>query len=214
MKRAVVDTNVLLEAAIGSKAASGHTVDRYLARDFEFQSVRLARTDQRSVLRLVAQHSVNIVMLSLGDLHRAVQATLASKRLGAPVFVRYLLRSPEKPVAAPAQLAWIADIVRSWLGQPLDRIYAQGQSKNGHLDLTLEFRHGGTALIHWSAVSQAQATDANVMVLGNHGAAYHEGDVNYSLPPIKRGGDGAELIEVIERALRSGRPEAVENQEP
>ena len=35
MKRVVLDTNVLVQAAIGSKAASGRVIDRYWAGDFE-----------------------------------------------------------------------------------------------------------------------------------------------------------------------------------
>ncbi len=137
-------------------------------------------------------------MTSLADLHRTVQTTLASKRLGIPVFVRYLLRSPEKTETTPARLAWLAGIVRDWLGQPLERVYVQGQVKNGHLDVTLEFRDGATAIIHWSAVRDAAAAD--VMILGNHGALYHEGDAAYALPPAKP--DGA-IMTLIERALRS-----------
>src|SRR5262245_31063439 len=132
-------------------------------------------------------------MTSLADLHRTVQATLAGKRLGTPVFARYLLRSPEKAAAVPARLAWIAGVVRDWLGQPLERIYAQGQVKNGHVDMTLEFRRGATAVIHWSAVAHAAAAD--VMILGNHGAMYYEGDASYALPPAK---PDAALIELIE----------------
>ena len=143
-------------------------------------------------------------MPSLADLHRSVQETLASKRLGTPVFVRYLLRSPEQPAAVPARLAWIAGVVRDWLGQPLERIYVQGQAKNGHLDVTLEFRQGATAVIHWSAIAQAAAAD--VMILGNHGALYHEGHAPYALPPVK---PDAAIANLIDRALRSGRPETV-----
>lgn len=142
-------------------------------------------------------------MTSLADLHRTVQTTLTGKRLGTPVFVRYLLRSPEKAAAAPARLAWIAGVVRDWLDQPLERVYAQGQAKNGHLDLMLEFRGGATAVIHWSAV--ANAADADVMILGNRGALYQEGDAPYALPPAK---PDAAIAEWIERALRSGRPES------
>ncbi|MBM4067640.1 MAG: hypothetical protein FJ271_01660 [Planctomycetes bacterium] len=144
-------------------------------------------------------------MTSLADLHRTVQATLAGKRLGTAVFVRYLLHSPDKAETAPLRLAWLAGVVRDWLGQPLEQIYAHGRVKDGHLDLTLEFRQGATAIIHWSAVTRAAAAD--VMILGNHGALYHEGDGTYSLPPAK---PDAVIAKLVERALRSGRPEGVD----
>src|SRR2546429_169455 len=65
-------------------------------------------------------------MTTLADLHRAVQSALASKRLGRPVFVRYLLHSQDKPDAALPRLAHLTAAVREWVGQPLERVYAVG----------------------------------------------------------------------------------------
>ena len=61
-------------------------------------------------------------MSTLTDLHRAVQATLASKRLGQPVFVRYLWHSLDKPDAVLPRLARLAETVTAWLGQTLERV--------------------------------------------------------------------------------------------
>lgn len=146
-------------------------------------------------------------MASLTDLHRSVQATLASKRLGTPVFVRYLLQSHNKSAAVMPRLAWLTGIIRDWIDQPLERIYAQGQAKNGHLDLTLEFRNGASAVLHWTVAAGSLFT-ADVMILGNHGALYQEGQEPLVISAAAR--PEAELLAFVERAVRSGRPEAAE----
>src|SRR5947209_10247094 len=86
-------------------------------------------------------------MTALADLHRAVQSTLASKRLGRPVFVRYLLCSRDRAEAALPRLVQLTAAVRDWFGQPLERLHANGSPKSGQVSLTLEFRGGGTALV-------------------------------------------------------------------
>src|SRR6266511_2616684 len=88
-------------------------------------------------------------MTTLADLHRAVQTTLASKRLGTPVFVRYQYHAPIKGQAVIARLAKAAATVRSWMDQPLERILAQGAAASRHITLLLEFRGGLTAVITW-----------------------------------------------------------------
>src|SRR5438309_3556194 len=73
------------------------------------------------------------LMTTLADLHRAVQSTLASKRLGRPVFVRYLLCSRDKAEAALPRLAQLTAAVRDWLGQPLERVHAAGTPRGGQV---------------------------------------------------------------------------------
>jgi hypothetical protein len=52
-------------------------------------------------------------MSTLADLHRAVQTTLASKRLGTPVFARYQYHAAIKGQAAIARLAKTTATVRA-----------------------------------------------------------------------------------------------------
>ena len=139
------------------------------------------------------------------DLHRAVQHVLADKHLGTPVFVRYLLTTQEKPGAILPHLARIAGTIRSWLGQPLERVYALGQVKTGQVTLTMEFRGGSTGLLGWWSGPQG----IDLLVLGNRGAIYHESETS----PARRAGPTSEekpdaaLLALIQRALASGRPE-------
>src|SRR5437870_8186870 len=147
--------------------------------------------------------------MSAADLHRTVQTTLAGKRLGTPVFVRYLCHGTGEGAAVIARLARIVATVRGWLDQPLERIYAQGGVAQRHIALTLECRGGAIALVTWSGTSP-HGPGIDLTVLGNHGALYHDlGDANSwdEASFDDRQPADAQLTAWIERALRSGRPE-------
>lgn len=150
-------------------------------------------------------------MITFADLHRAVQSTIASKRLGRPVFVRYTLQGQDKPETIVPRLAQVTAAVRDWLGQPLDRLYATGTVKGGQISLTLQFRDGGTAQVSY-ARGQSRGSGVDLLVLGNHGAIYHDaGSANLwdePATPLAESPD-ATLQALIERALKSGKPEPI-----
>jgi hypothetical protein len=151
-------------------------------------------------------------MSTLADLHRAVQSTLASKRLGRLVFVRYLLCSRDKAEAALPRLAQLSATVRDWIGQPLERLHANGNPRGGQVSLTLEFRAGATALVSWAS-SPPRGDGLDLMILGNHGALYHDAGSagltdDADLGPAGPADKG--LLALLERAMRSGRPEAAD----
>lgn len=150
-------------------------------------------------------------MTSLADLPRAVQGTLDSKRLGQPVFVRYTLQGLDQPALIAPRLAQMTTIVRGWLNQTIERVYAVGTMESGQVALTLQFREGGTAQVSF-ARGQPRGLGVDLMVLGNHGAIYHDSGSAYlwdeAATPFAEPPD-AKLQAVIERALQSGKPEAV-----
>lgn len=150
-------------------------------------------------------------MNTLADLHRSVQATLTSKRLGTPVFVRYLYHSPVKGQAVTARLARTVAVVRDWLGQPVERVYALGSAAGRQISLTVECRGGATALVCWAG-TPGRGDGVDLMVLGNHGALYHDAGAADLWDEPLPAGDAApdqDLVQLIERALRSGQPETV-----
>jgi hypothetical protein len=152
--------------------------------------------------------SLSDTMIDLADLHRAVQSTLASKRLGTLAFVRYSVQSQDKAEAALQRLAQLAAVVRDWLGQTLERIYALGTPKNGHVTITLEFREGATAQLSWTGGAQRGA-GVDLMVLGNHGAIYHDaGAANLWDDTLSglAGKPDQTLLALIDKALQSGQP--------
>jgi hypothetical protein len=141
------------------------------------------------------------------DLQRAVQLTLASKRLGTPVFARYLFHLQGGAPVIMAGLARAVAGVRAWFDQPLERLYAQGSVKEQHINLTLEFRGAGSATVSWVGASRG---GIDLMVLGNRGAIYHDvGSANSwdEVDAPEAAVADNELQALIERALRSGRPE-------
>ena len=148
-------------------------------------------------------------MTTLADLHRAVQTTLASKRLGTPVFARYQYHSPIKGQAVVARLAKTTTTVRGWIDQPLERILAQGTSANRHITLLLEFRGGLTAVVTWIGTN-GRGGGVDLTLIGNHGVLYHVAG-NAPLWDETFAADDAapdkDLVAWIERAIKSGRPE-------
>lgn len=139
-------------------------------------------------------------------LHDALQSAIASKRLGRPVFVRYTLLCHDRK-ALPAELAQSAAVVIDWLGE-LSRLYAVGSLEKGHVALTLEFREGGSALVSASA-KQADPRDRDLMIVGNRGAVYFDflRATSVGTAGPDRAQPGNRLLELVERSLRSGRPE-------
>ena len=151
-------------------------------------------------------------MTILADLHRAVQTTLASKRLGTAVFVRYQYHAPIKGQAVLARLAKTTATVRDWLGAPLERILAQGTTANRHVTLLLEFRGGLTAVVTWVGTN-GRGGNVDLTLIGNHGALYHDAgdaplwDEAFAVDDVAPDKD---LVTWIERAIKSGRPEDVQ----
>ncbi len=154
------------------------------------------------------------------DLHRAVQDTLAGNRLGQPVFVRYLLHNLDNPETIVPRLAQLTATVRDWLGQPLDRLYAIGAIERGQVSLTLQFRNGAAALVSiggrpvTAVAHQPRGNGVDLLVLGNHGAIYHDSgsaELSDDAATVTDEGPPDSVIQAaIERALQSGKPEAVD----
>lgn len=150
-------------------------------------------------------------MPHLGEIHAAVGRTLAGKRLGSPVFVRYTLHTQDKQGVAVTRLAQLVAVVREWIGQGLERIYALGSAKAGQATLMLEFAGAATAALSWTA-SPGRGLGVDLIVIGNHGALYHDAgsallwdDPAAALPDAPP----QELVALVERALRSEQPISV-----
>src|SRR4051812_19398541 len=110
-------------------------------------------------------------MASLDSLHRSVQNALP--KVGTPVFVRYLLFSQDKQDSVLVRLSAMLEKVQGWMKQPFDRFFTVGSVASGQVTLTCEFKTGATALLSWSN-SAGRGLGVDVMVLGNHGAIYHD----------------------------------------
>jgi hypothetical protein len=112
-------------------------------------------------------------MPSLAELHRAVAATIASKRLGTIVFVRYTIQDQDAD-SARTRLAQAVAAVRDWVGQKLDRLHASPRAP-GQVALTLQFAEGATGLVSFALVNGRPPGDGvDLLVLGNRGSLTHD----------------------------------------
>jgi hypothetical protein len=147
----------------------------------------------------------------IAELHRAVQGVLTSGRLGQPVFVRYHLACVVQPGNVVPKLAGVATMVSGWLDQVPERVLARGDPNSGQVALTVEFHEGATALVSISCVPSSPK-GVELALLGNHGALYQEtGDCSLEEDTQAYEADQGWRA-LIAKALRSGEPEAVDQE--
>lgn len=109
-------------------------------------------------------------MPSLTDLHRTVDSTLATRRIGQPVFIRYLLFGDTSAVPAAIRLAATAEKIRAWLAQPVSELTVVGNSEFAISSVLLQFATGATAFVSLAVGEPA----VDLTILGHHGAIYHQ----------------------------------------
>lgn len=142
------------------------------------------------------------------ELSKTVHTVVKSKRIGKPVFVRLTVQGPDRDARLIRTLAIMIEMASSWIGQPLDRLYAIGNAASGQVCLTLQFHGGATALLSY-AQGQTLGDGIDLLVLGNHGAIHHDpglGTLWDSQPDFKDAKVDPKLGKVIEQALRTGQP--------
>jgi hypothetical protein len=147
---------------------------------------------------------------TLDDLDRAVRGVLSSKRVGQPVFVRLTLHGPAPARTVVPRLARLVTLAARWVGQALTRLHATGSPRSGQVCLTLQFAGGASALVRL-ARGPVRGDGVDLMVLGSRGAVYHDEGTGHAWDGGTDSGKGRadpKLAGLIERALRSGRPEA------
>lgn len=152
-------------------------------------------------------------MSSLKDLDSAVRATIASKRLGRPVFVRLTLRGPCQRRDLLPRLGQLSNLAATWLGQKPRQVYIVANTDQFSASLTWTFEDGSTAVVSFAQALSALDADLDVLVIGNHGALYHDAGAANLWDDMLRY-EAAEpdplVLKAIEEGLKSGRPEWVQ----
>ena len=123
-----------------------------------------------------------------------IQQVIEQRRVGTPVFVRWIVHTPDP---GPTTLAAMLVIVEGWLQSRPQRLYAC--TNGGAATLNVLFEGGQTALLLLAGDVSDQAPHADLMLLGNRGAMYAQ-----DLPlrePIQA---EPTWITQIEAALHSG----------
>jgi hypothetical protein len=107
---------------------------------------------------------------SLADLQRSVQAVVASKRIGQPVFIRLTWQTGEVSLDRAGELV---ELVRQWTGQAVDKLHAVGSLAGGQLCLSVQFANGATALVSL-AKTPPRGDGVDLLLIGNHGSVMYD----------------------------------------
>ena len=157
-------------------------------------------------------------------LYKTVKEVLDSGRIGSPVFVRCVLFSSlkrncdeniEAQVASEREhlkdaLTEALATASLWLGASPQRVYAQGGKDSGHITATVHYVSGQTVLVNVSTVKANGTPRADLMLLGNKGAIYHDSLLLPSFA-IAAGFTHTEMsistsiLDAVERSLQTGK---------
>jgi predicted dehydrogenase len=154
--------------------------------------------------------------MSLADLHRAVEATLASKRLGQPVFLRYTWQTPGGGDKTFEQAAHLAGVFEGWFGQRIRTVYAAHGPGADNVSVTLQFEGGASALLAVVA-AKPRGSGIDIMLMGQNGAMYHDtgSDQQWDEPAaVPKEPADAGIRMAISQSLRRGQPVAPERSRP
>src|SRR5262245_21914351 len=118
-------------------------------------------------------------MASLAELHPAVSATLATQRIGQPVFARIIHYAAESRLAAGIDS--IQAILSDWFGAPFVIGHVVGENESEQRTWCLQ---SPSALAVVSLASNEQFNDAiDLTLLGTRGAIYHR--VEFPPPAVE-----------------------------
>ena len=104
-------------------------------------------------------------------LNQAVSATLASGRIGPPVFVRWTASAAQSKEELKPLLGEMSAYTGVWLASTPRKLYAAGAESHGHLSLSLEFENGSSALLALTLAHGHPFVD--LAIYGADGAIYH-----------------------------------------
>lgn len=159
-------------------------------------------------------------------LYQTVQNVLATGRIGAPVFVRYVAQVASDRAKLQEEVAQTLAMVNAWLDSAPQRVYVQGGKDSGQLTATVQYPQGQTALLSVGVASPVRVGDIplhpapkiDLMLLGNKGALYHD-STSLSLLALAAAGSSATtiplpisapLMRAIEQSLRTNKSVTVE----
>jgi len=144
------------------------------------------------------------------SLYRTVNEIIGTGRLGVPVFVRCVVQIASGSEQVGSVLARVLTMASSWLNSSPVEVYAQSNHRLRQITVTIKYTDGQTSIVSVSATGVAHRMD--LMLLGNKGALYHDGDAlspgfDISAEPIPV---PDWLLDALERSLNDGEPAAIE----
>ncbi len=145
------------------------------------------------------------------SLYSIIHQTLATERIGSPVFVRCIAHLPTENIRA--SLAEMLFTAQLWFNTEPLRIYIQGEADVNQMTASVLYEKGQTALLTLTAIPPTGRPGIDLMLIGNEGAIYHDelmaGQDSLTLmadEPVPAG-----LLEAIEGSIRTGQAVSIEN---
>ena len=151
-------------------------------------------------------------------LYKTVKEVLDSGRIGSPVFVRCIAQIASDRENLKDVLAEALATANLWLDASPQRVYAQGGKDAGQITATVHYVSGQTALVSVGTVKANGTPRADLMLLGNKGAIYHDSLI---LPSFAIAAAGSvsqteqlpitkSLMDAVESSLQTGKSAIIE----
>jgi hypothetical protein len=140
-------------------------------------------------------------------LYQTIKEIIDAGRVGTPVFVRFIIQTIPIDEHIIDILTRTIVMTGSWFTSIPTRIYVQHKENTAQVTASVEYTGGQTATISVN-ISNTFTSRVDLMLLGNKGALYHDGEVmpsgfDFGAEPL----DIPEwLVDVIERSLFAGKP--------
>lgn len=140
-------------------------------------------------------------------LDQTIQEVLEKGRVGTLVFVRWV--AYVTPGCLKESLASMLVVTQSWLRTKPRRLYVQDGRDAALINASVLYASGQTALVTAAAVPGSQSSYGDLMLLGNRGAIYHDGNPLWRLAVTSTAVDPLAarlLLDAIERSLNRHQP--------
>ena len=151
-------------------------------------------------------------MSTFDMLYRAVLETVATGRVGTPVFVRCIAHVAAERADLDARLSRTLGATAGWLGGTPHRVFALGNAESGQITVTLELEQGRTAIVS-VGLAFDHVPRVDLLLLGSRGSVHHEG---IPAPMTEEAGlwgalpeAAAEVMDAVRRSLHVGQPVCV-----
>ncbi len=109
-------------------------------------------------------------------LYQTIKEIIDAGRVGTPVFVRFIIQTIPIDEHIIDILARTLVMTGSWFTSIPIRIYVQHKENTAQITASVEYTSGQTAIVSVN-VSNAFTSRVDLMMLGNKGALYHDGEV-------------------------------------
>lgn len=143
-------------------------------------------------------------------LYETVKEILNTGRVGVPVFMRCVAQIAPESGHIGYVLVRMLTMACSWLEASPLKVYAQSRNNSRQITVTTQYAGGQTSIVSVDAVPSV-STRVDLMLLGNKGALYHDGealspgfDITAEPLPVPEW-----LTDAVERSLRSGKPAVI-----